>query len=73
MVKSFQIVSLKAAIVNIEVIEKLVKIKVEFSSLQETILENDTNNSMELKDIWTFERQMDSKSLMWKLVEVSSK
>ena len=72
-VKTFQIVSLKAAIINIEVIEKLVKIKVEFSSLQETILKNNINNSLEVKDIWVFQRQMDSDSLMWKLIEVSSK
>lgn len=72
-VKAFQIVSLKASIVNIEVIEKLVKIKVEFSSLQETILENENNNSKEVKDIWVFERKMDSQSLMWTLIEVSSK
>ena len=72
-VKTFEIVSLKAAIVDIEVIDKLVKIKVEFSSLQETIFKNDTNNSMEVKDIWTFEREMDSNSLMWRLIEVSSK
>jgi len=72
-VKTFEIVSLKAAIVDIEVIDKLVKIKVEFSSLQETIFKNDNNNSMEVKDIWTFEREMDSNSLMWKLTEVSSK
>ncbi len=72
-VKTFEIVSLKAAIVDIEVIDKLVKIKVEFSSLQETIFKNDNNNSIEVKDIWTFEREMDSNSLMWKLTEVSSK
>ena len=72
-VNTFQIVSLNASIINIEVIEKLVKIKVEFSSLQETIFKNDNNNSMEVKDIWTFEREMDSNSLMWKLTEVSSK
>ena len=72
-VKTFQIVSLTASIVNIEVIEKLVKIKVKFSSLQETIFENDNNNSKEVKDIWVFERNMDSQSLMWKLIEVSSK
>ena len=69
---SFQIVSLKAAIIDIEVIEKLVKIKVEFTSLQETFYKN-TNNSIEIKDIWIFERELDSKSLIWKLVEVSSK
>ena len=45
----------------------------EFSSLQETFYKNDNNNSIEIKDIWIFEREMDSKSLMWKLVEVSSK
>ena len=72
-VNTFQIVSLNASIINIEVIEKLVKIKVEFSSLQETILENDNNNSEEVKDIWVFERNMNSQSLMWKLIEVSSK
>ena len=72
-VNTFQIVSLNASIINIEVIEKLVKIKVEFSSLQETILENDNNNSKEVKDIWVFERNMNSQSLMWKLIEVSSK
>ena len=72
-VKTFQIVSLTASIVNIEVIEKLVKIKVKFSSLQETIFENDNKNSKEVKDIWVFERNMDSQSLMWKLIEVSSK
>jgi len=72
-VTTFQIVSLKASIVDIEVIKKLVKIKVEFSSLQETILENKNNNSREVKDIWVFERKMDSQSLMWTLIEVSSK
>ena len=30
-------------------------------------------NSKEVKDIWVFERNMDSQSLMWKLIEVSSK
>jgi len=71
-VNTFQIVSLNASIIDIEVIEKLVKIKVEFSSLQKNILEND-NNSKEVKDIWVFERNMNSQSLMWKLIEVSSK
>lgn len=72
-IKTFQILSLQASIANIEVIEKLVKIKVEFTSLQENILKNDTKNSIEIKDIWIFEREMNSESLMWKLVEVSSK
>ena len=71
-VNTFQIVSLNAAIIDIEVIEKLVKIKVEFSSLQKNILEKD-NNSKKVKDIWVFERNMNSQSLMWKLIEVSSK
>ena len=72
-IKVFQISSIEASIVNIEVIEKLVKIKVEFFSLQETTLINDDNKSIEVKDIWLFERKMDSKSLMWELTEVSSK
>jgi predicted lipid-binding transport protein (Tim44 family) len=72
-IKTFQILSLQASIANIEVIEKLVKIKVEFISLQEKTLENDTKTSKEIKDIWVFEREMDSESLIWKLVEVSSK
>lgn len=72
-IKTFQILSLQSSIVNIEVIEKLVKIKVEFISLQENTLENDTKTSKEIKDIWVFEREMDSESLIWKLVEVSSK
>jgi predicted lipid-binding transport protein (Tim44 family) len=71
-VNTFQIVSLNASIIDIEVIEKLVKIKVEFSSLQKNILEKD-NNSKKVKDIWVFERNMNSQSLMWKLIEVSSK
>lgn len=72
-IKTFQILSLQSSIANIEVIEKLVKIKVEFISLQENTLENDTKTSKEIKDIWVFEREMDSESLIWKLVEVSSK
>jgi len=72
-IKTFQILSLQSSIANIEVIEKLVKIKVEFISLQEKTLENDTKTSKEIKDIWVFEREMDSESLIWKLVEVSSK
>ena len=72
-IKTFQILSLQSSIANIEVIKKLVKIKVEFISLQEKTLENDTKTSKEIKDIWVFEREMDSESLIWKLVEVSSK
>ena len=70
---SFQIVSIKAAILDIEVIEKLAKIKVEFLSFQETLIKNKKNKSIEIKDIWVFEREMDSASLGWKLVEVSVK
>ncbi len=69
----FKITSLKAAILNIEVEDKLAKIKVEFSSIQEPILEQENKKNNEIKDIWVFEREMDSESLMWKLVEVSVK
>ena len=70
---TFRILSLKASIANIEVIEKLVKIKVEFKSLQENIFKNNNKTNINMNDIWVFEREMDSKSLIWKLVEVSSK
>ena len=72
-ISSFQIVTLKAEILNIEVIKKLARIKVEFSSTQESILEKGNKNNIEAKDIWVFEREMDSVSLVWKLIEVRVK
>lgn len=66
---SFNIISIKAAILNIEVVKNYAKIKVEFLSGQK---EKSNNNTEDVRDIWTFKKDMTSSSLIWQLVEVAA-
>ena len=68
----FNIYSVKASILNIEVIKKLVKIKVEFLSNQEGFIRDKIKRHKNIKDIWTFEKNMDASSPIWTLVEVTA-
>ena len=36
------------------------------------IIDGDQNNSILVKDLWTFEKKIQSKDLNWKLVETSN-
>ena len=69
--KSFEIIDLRASIVNIEIIKKIAKIKVLFDSKQRNILEKKTE-TQDVKDIWTFEKIIGSKNPNWLLAAVTT-
>ena len=64
---------------NVEKLEKFIRISVLFETEQikvlkdknDKIIDGDQNNSILVKDIWTFEKEIQSKDLNWKLVETS--
>ena len=68
--KSFNIISVRASILNIEVVKNYANIKVKFLSKQKEEISSKTKTLEDIKDIWTFEKDMTSESLIWKLVEV---
>ena len=69
-IETFNINSVEASILNIEVVNKIAKIKVEFFSNQEEIIVGKKAENESIKDVWTFEKDMQEKSLVWTLVEV---
>lgn len=69
-IETFNINSIEASILNIEVVNKIAKIKVEFFSNQEEIIVGKKAENENIKDIWTFEKNMQEKTLVWTLVEV---
>ena len=69
----FRVISVKAHILNIKVENKFAKIKVEFLSNQEKKLSDKVDRADNIKDVWTFEKNMSIKSPIWKLVEVGIK
>ena len=70
--ETFNISSVKASILNIKVIKNYANIKVKFLSSQKVTLNNKIQNLEDIKDIWTFEKDMTTNSLVWKLVEVGT-
>ena len=70
--ETFNISSVKASILNIEVVKNYANIKVKFLSSQKMILNHKTKNVENIKDIWTFKKDMKVNSLVWKLVEVGT-
>ena len=70
--EAFNISSVKASILNIEVVKRHANIKVEFLSSQKITLNNKTKSLENIKDIWTFKKDMTTDSLIWKLVEVGT-
>ena len=70
--ETFKVSSVKASILNIEVVKNYANIKVKFLSNQKVTLNNKTNSLESIKDIWTFEKDMKTNSLVWKLVEVGT-
>ena len=70
--ETFNISSVKASILNIEVVKNYANIKVKFLSDQKIMLNNKIKNLENIKDIWTFEKDMTTKSLVWKLIEVGT-
>ena len=70
--QTFNIGSVKASILNIEVVKNYANIKVKFLSNQKVTLNNKIKNLENIKDIWTFEKDMSNNSLVWKLVEVGT-
>ena len=70
--ETFNISTVKASILNIEVVKNYANIKVMFLSSQRVTLNNQTKNLDNIKDIWTFEKDMKNNSLVWKLVEVGT-
>ena len=70
--KAFNINFVKASILNIEVVKSYANIKVKFLSNQKLTLNNKTKSLENIKDIWTFEKDMKTNSLVWKLVEVGT-
>ncbi|MBF96108.1 MAG: hypothetical protein CFH34_01573 [Alphaproteobacteria bacterium MarineAlpha9_Bin4] len=69
--KSFQITELKASVIKIEVIKKIAKIKVLFESSQRSLFEKKTE-TLNVKDIWTFEKIIESNNPNWVLAEVTT-
>ena len=70
--ETFNISSVKASILNIKVVKNYANIKVKFLSSQKVTLNNKIQNLEDIKDIWTFEKDMTTNSLVWKLVEVGT-
>ena len=70
--ETFKVSSVKASILNIEVVKNYANIKVKFLSNQKVTLNNKTKSLESIKDIWTFEKDMKTNSLVWKLVEVGT-
>ena len=70
--ESFNISFVKASILNIEVVKNYANIKVKFLSNQKVVLNNKTKSLESINDIWTFEKDMKTNSLVWKLVEVGT-
>ena len=70
--ESFNISAVNASILNIEVIKNYARIKVKFLSSQKVKLDNKTKSLENVKDIWTFEKDMITSSLVWKLVEAGT-
>ena len=68
----FNIINVNASILNIEVVNNNASIKVKFLSNQKVRLDNKTKNLENVIDIWTFEKDMTTNSLAWKLVEVGT-
>ena len=64
---------------NITILKHLVRISVLFESEQikvlkdkkGTVIDGDQNNSILVRDLWTFEREIQSKNLNWQLIETS--
>ena len=70
--KTFNVSVVKASILNIEVVKNYANIKVKFLSNQNITSNNKTKNLENIKDIWTFEKDMKTNSIIWKLVEVGT-
>ena len=69
---TFKISFVKASILEIEVVKNYANIKVKFLSSQKVTLNNKTKSLENIKDIWTFEKDMTTDSLVWQLVEVGT-
>ena len=67
---SFQITELKASILNIEVTKQMARIKVSFESTQKTLIEK-KSETLNIQDIWTFEKTLGSTNPNWVLAEVT--
>ena len=67
---SFQITELKASILNIEVAKQMARIKVSFESTQKTLIEK-KSETLNIQDIWTFEKTLGSTNPNWVLAEVT--
>ena len=70
--ETFNISTVNASILNIEVVKNYARIKVKFLSSQKIKLDNKTKNLENVNDIWTFEKDMITNSFVWKLVEVGT-
>ena len=70
--ETFNISTVKASILNIEVVKNYSNIKVKFLSNQRVKLNNQTKSLENIEDIWTFEKDMKTNSLVWTLVEVGT-
>ena len=66
------ITSIEASILNIEVIQSIAKIKVEFLSYLEGINRISKSKDDNIRDIWTFQKDMKNNSPNWTLIEVSA-
>ena len=65
---NFKIAKLDASILKVEVMKKIAKIKVQFLSIQKTDYKE---SSTEVKDVWTFEKEINAQNPNWLLTEVN--
>ena len=65
--ETFNISSVKASILNIEVVKNYANIKVKFLSNQKVTLNNKIKNLENIKDIWTFKKDMTTNSLVMEI------
>ena len=70
-IQSFKITKVKSSIIDIEIVKKLAKVKVKFLSTQKNIYEN-KDETISVKDTWTFEKIIGSNDPTWVLSEVTS-
>ncbi len=70
--QKYEIIVKKADIVDIQIVQKLAKIKVKFLSLQRKEAKIKKDNTSDVKDVWTFEKHLDNTNPIWILNEVNA-
>ena len=70
--QKYEVIVKKADIVDIQIVQKLAKIKVKFLSFQKKEAKAKNDNTSDVKDVWTFEKHLDNTNPIWILNEVNA-